>query len=461
MKKEMKKIDYEASVSSAWSRIRSDELQKLVVDLVNIPSRTGRERKAAEHLVSYMASRGLDSTLMEISEERANAVGILYGRGSGYRLLLNGHLDTSFTGEEAEDMPATGPLTAGFLPKAFVKEGWVHGLGAINMKGGVAAFTEALCALKEARIELEGDVMATAVAGEIEKTQVSSLNRAYTGELYEGAGFGMEYFLKHSEWPDFSITCEPTGMAVTRAKCGYILVKLTTKGDLTYRPYSDEDHVNNPIVSMSKVARGIEDQFAPDYTRRHVFDLGPYFGIMKPRVNVGAIESGWPFKPGFVPAICCLYVDLRLVPGQLPSNALSELKTFLTTLATQHNFEIEQEVYAVKAPSLETPADSKIVRACVDAFEYVSKTKHIPASPGRNSFGDDSLVTRKYGIPSVTWGPGGQLPEYAGAAAAAGGEGEFIRMEDVLSACKMYIAAAFDICAESADDVAASQRSRY
>jgi len=199
---------------------------------------------------------------------------------------------------------------------------------------------------------------------------------------------------------------------------------------------------------MSKVLGEIEQEFAPSYTARHEYSLGADFGILKPRVTIGAIESGWPFKPGFVPSICCAYIDIRLVPDLSPVQAAQELKTFLSDLEEDDEIVVEQEIYSVKAPSLETPADSKIVRACTQAFEYVSGEKHTPASPGRNSFGDDSLVTRKYGIPSVTWGPGGQLPEYAGAAAAAGGEGEFIRISDVVTACKMYIAAAIDICSQ-------------
>ena len=444
----MEKAEFDDAVDGAWACINEEALQKLVVDSVNIPSRTGKERKAAEHLVSYMNSRGVESELMPISEDRANAVGTLRGEGSGSRLLFNGHLDTSFTGIDEEDFPATGPLTEGFRPKAVVRDGWVHGLGAINMKGGVAAFTEAVCALKESEVLLQGDVVAAAVAGEIEKTQVRALYKNYSGELYEGAGFGMEYFLKHSKWPDFSITCEPTGMAVTRAKCGYVLIRLTTRGDLTYRPYSDLERINNPIISMGKVVEAIERKFAPDYSANHTFDLGENFGILKPRVTVGAVESGWPFKPGFVPSLCCAYVDLRLVPGLNPQTASRELEIFLDSIEEDEEMKVEQEIYAVKAPSLETPEASPIVRACTQAYEYVSETKHSPASPGRNSFGDDSLVTRKYGIPSVTWGPGGQLPEYAGAAAAAGGEGEFIRMTDVLTACKMYIVAAIDICSQ-------------
>jgi len=444
-------MSFKDSVGRAWSCIREDELEKLVIDLVNIPSRTGRERTAAEHLVGFMANRGLDAELMTISEERANAIGKVRGEGSGPCLLFNGHLDTSFTGEDEEDYPATGPLSSGFRPKAAIREGWVYGLGAINMKGGVASFTEAVCAIRESGIKLKGDISAAAVAGEIEKTQVNSMLKNYSGELFEGAGFGMEYLLKHSSWPDYSITCEPTGMAVTRAKCGYILVRLTTHGSLTYRPYSDEENVDNSILSMAKAVSSIENEFAPKYVSKHTFDLGKDDGILKPRVNVGAIESGWPFKPGFVPALCYSYLDIRMVPGQTPQEVARELKEFLSRFE-EEGISVSQEVYAVKGPSLETPANSPIVRACKHSYEFVTNNKHAPASPGRNSFGDDSLVTRKYGIPSVTWGPGGQLPEYAGAAAAAGGEGEFIRMADVIIACKMYVAVALEICSKTREE---------
>ncbi len=436
-----------------WTYIKEDELQSLVVDLVNIPSRTGRELKAAQYLVDFMNVQGVTSELMQIGDNRGNAFSILRGSGKGPRLLINGHLDTSFTGIDEEDKPMTGPLGAAFRPKAYVKDGWVYGLGAINMKGGLAAFSEAACALQRSGVKLEGDVITAAVAGEIEKTQVTSLGRSYTGELFEGAGFGMEYLLKHGVWADFSITCEPTGMAVTRAKCGYVLVKLSTTGELTYRPYSDADEVNNAILSMAKVVTAVEKEFAPEYTRRHTYDLGSDDGTMKPRVNVGSIESGWPFKPGFVPAVCDAYIDMRIVPTQTPLDAARELQEFLARFERENGIQVAQQIYSVKGPSSETPPDSYLVQACKNAYEKVTGTKHTPGSPGKQSFGDDSLVTRRYGIPSVTWGPGGQLPEYAGAAAAAGGEGEFIRIVDVLMACKMYIATVLDICSKTREQV--------
>ena len=76
-------MSFQDSVDRVWSCIRNDELEKLVVDLVNIPSRTGRERPAAEHLVGFMTNRGLEAELMAMSDERANAIGKNSGRGFG------------------------------------------------------------------------------------------------------------------------------------------------------------------------------------------------------------------------------------------------------------------------------------------------------------------------------------------------------------------------------------------
>ncbi|MFI5450397.1 MAG: hypothetical protein ACHQ03_11610, partial [Candidatus Bathyarchaeia archaeon] len=126
---------------------------------------------------------------------------------------------------------------------------------------------------------------------------------------------------------------------------------------------------------------------------------------------------------------------------------------FLSGFEQKEGIHVSRETYSVKGPASETSPSSYLVAACKRSYETVTDLKHIPGSPGKQSFGDDSLVTRRYGIPSVTWGPGGQLPEYAGAAAAAGGEGEFIRMVDVYSACKMYISVALDICSKTRDEV--------
>ena len=63
------------------------------------------------------------------------------------------------------------------------------------------------------------------------------------------------------------------------------------------------------ISAMAAVADAIRS-WARDYAEDAALDCG--LGVLRPPCTVGAIESGWPFKPGGTPAAGALYVDLRV-----------------------------------------------------------------------------------------------------------------------------------------------------
>ncbi len=100
------------------------------------------------------------------TQGRPNAVGHLRGRGDGLNLLFTGHMDTSYSGDE-EHLAGDG-----FKPKAVYRDGWVFGLGANNMKSGLAAALVAIEAIVKAGIELAGDISFGGVVGEIEKSAI-------------------------------------------------------------------------------------------------------------------------------------------------------------------------------------------------------------------------------------------------------------------------------------------------
>ena len=109
--------------------IDRDRLVATASELVGISSPTGRELEAATYLQGELAAAGLDAGLQHVEEGRANAVGWLRGSGSGHSLMFNGHLDTSYSGEEPW---LTG---AGYKPDPIVRDGLILGLGIMNMKG--------------------------------------------------------------------------------------------------------------------------------------------------------------------------------------------------------------------------------------------------------------------------------------------------------------------------------------
>ena len=80
-------------------------------------------------------------------------------------------MDTSFTGTE-EDRMFCAELEPVSELRGAIRDGKVFGLGASNMKSGVAAFMVAGKALKQSGIEIKGDFILAAVAGEISRTPI-------------------------------------------------------------------------------------------------------------------------------------------------------------------------------------------------------------------------------------------------------------------------------------------------
>ena len=122
-----------ADYKRAAEFITPDRLRNTLMDMVNLNSPTGGEKGMAEYIVNRLARAGLQIQLQEVDPGRPNAIGVLRGQGDGLNLLLTGHMDTTWHGDELF-------LTAeGHKAKAIYRDGWIWGLGANNMKSGLAA----------------------------------------------------------------------------------------------------------------------------------------------------------------------------------------------------------------------------------------------------------------------------------------------------------------------------------
>jgi acetylornithine deacetylase/succinyl-diaminopimelate desuccinylase-like protein len=111
-------------------------LQRLIrYDTVNPP---GNERAAQEMLRDELESAGFECELLGVVPERPNLIARLRGPADGPRLCLAGHVDTVLAdASEWQVDPWSGELRDGFL--------W--GRGALDMKGQVACEVAAACEL--------------------------------------------------------------------------------------------------------------------------------------------------------------------------------------------------------------------------------------------------------------------------------------------------------------------------
>jgi acetylornithine deacetylase/succinyl-diaminopimelate desuccinylase-like protein len=421
--------------------VGADEVVKLLCDLVNIPSVTGEEQQVAEFLVGYMRQQGLEAWLQEIEPGRANAIALLRGSGDGPALVFNGHLDTATSGRLEDDYAGIGELVPGNLPQAYIKEGHVYGLGAHNMKGGVAAAVCAVSALARAGVKLRGDVIIAAVAGESEKAPVDGALRSFRGPIYRGGGVGTRYYITHGPVPDVAIDCEPSSLWVSNADSGYVWVKLIVKGNAGRLAERGMRTATSAVTVMTHVVQAIE-AWAPDYAERHRFDTG--LGIMEPKVNVGAVEGGFPFKPAYQPSICHIYVELRLTPAMRPTEALAELRMLLAQLRQRMpELDYDLEVYASNFPAGVTSPESRVVQVALAMQERVLGERQTRCPTHRFHYWNDTNVFRQHGIPAVIVGPGADRNP---SPTRQYDPGQHVAIEQLEQAAQLYTLAAVELC---------------
>jgi acetylornithine deacetylase/succinyl-diaminopimelate desuccinylase-like protein len=422
--------------------VAAEEVVNLLCELINIPSVTGTEQQIAEFLVKYMRGLGLDTRLQEVEPGRANAIGVLHGTGDGPALVFNGHMDTATSGRLEEDYPGLGEVVPGNSPHAYIKEGHVYGLGAYNMKGGLAAAVSAVGALVKSGIKLRGDVIIAAVAGESEKAPVDGALRSFRGPVYRGGGVGTRYYITHGPVPDMAIVCEPTALWVTNADAGYVWVKVVVKGTGGRLADRGARSAVSAVSLMTRVVQTIE-AWAPEYCEHHQFDTG--IGKMEPTVNVGAVEGGFPFKASYQPAVCHIYVELRLTPVMRPTDALNELRMVLRRLQQDiPQLDYELEVYASNFPATVTPPDSRVVQVAMAMQERVFGKQQTPPPSQIFHFWNDTNVFRQHGVPAVIVGPGGERDQ-----SQVFEPGQHVAIEQLEDAARIYTLAAIELCSLS------------
>ncbi len=442
-------------VKVAIAQVNEERAVKLVRNLVDIPSNTGDERDCAEFLVAYMEKIGLQARLQEITDKRANAIGMIKGTGEGPVLMFNGHLDTGRAGNEREDYAALGPVAPGYKPKSYMKNGFIFGLGTNNMKGGLAAAVTALDALLQAGVRLKGDVVFAGVAGESEKSPVEGAIRSYQGAQYEGGGYGTRYLMSRGPIPDYAVVCEPSGCYVINAQAGYFFIKITVKGKAEYTARRGPEYrgINAIEKACSIVNRLV--RWDSEYARRHLYDSG--MGLIEPHLNIGAVEGGWPFKPSYATAICNLYLDLRVTPAMNPREAVDELEAELRKIAADDpQLKYEVEVYAANVPGTFTKPDNYLVQSCLRAQEFVLGKRQEKFPLGQGTAYNDSNIFRQHGIPAVKCGPsGGKVPANLQELLD---EGERLSVEDLISAAKMYVAIVLDLCTKTRGEIRSTEK---
>ena len=388
---------------------------------VGTPSFTGDEQAMAELVAATLDELGLHVQWQQVEEGRANVLGTWTGTGGGRSLMLNGHMDTSYSGREPWLRGVRG-----FQPQAFVHDGRLYGLGISNMKGALACYVEAVRALREAGVELRGDLLVAAVCGEIEKTQYGEAQ----GAEFRGYAAGTRHLVSHGGVADMCLLGEPTEGKVVLGHFGALWLRIRTHGDFVHTAFSEGRRERNSILRMHEVTSAVLD-WIPSWED----DPSNAYRGARAIVNVGAIDGGFGWRVSRTPHHTDLFLDVRVPPGKPMAVARREVLEMVRDLAERFpDYGLEGEVY-VTAPGAEIDEEHELVQAIDAAHEQVFGEP--PARDATRWFSDASALTR-YGVPTVNYGTSTGLMDVE--------LGENLEIEGLVKMANTYALVARRIC---------------
>ncbi len=185
----------------------------------------------------------------------------------------------------------------------------------------------------------------------------------------------------------------------------------------------------NAIVKMTKIIDAIE-RWGAEFERKYVYNSST--GPLYPKVNVGAIEGGAPYRPNYFPGVCAIYVDVRMPPQVRPVTIKNEIEKTLNDLGVEHEMDIYKSLLGHEGKGVQP-----LIQSAEEVFQYLFGEKIKPETPARASIWTDTNVYNELGIPAIKIGPRGRR---------IGPRNEEIAIDEMLKAAQIYALIALDIC---------------
>lgn len=220
---------------------------ELLHEMVAIPSLSGQEKELAAFLVRAMKTRGL----LAFVDDAGNAVGertVLDAAGDVQReIVLLGHMDT---------VPGDIPVR--------IEDGILHGRGAVDAKGPLAAFVAAA-----ASAELRPGTRLI-VIGAVEEESATSRGARFAARKYK---------------PDYCVIGEPSGWdAVTLGYKGRIL--------FDYAYAREMGHTAGPQIEVAETAVSWWNQIAAFTTAFNEADQKLFMQLMPSLRGISTTSDG-------------------------------------------------------------------------------------------------------------------------------------------------------------------------
>ncbi|MBM4761260.1 ArgE/DapE family deacylase [Bacillus sp. B15-48] len=403
-----------------------EELIDLCGALIKIPSENppGDSTEISEFIANYLDQFGLNVQWHESNEKMFNLLSSI-GNEQGKELVYCGHTDVVPAGDRSKwDFdPFSGE----------VKDGWMLGRGASDMKAGLAGIIFAFTLLKRLEVELPG-----------------KLTLAIVPDEETGGDFGVPWLLEKGLIKgDGALIAEPSSpLNPTIGQKGSYWFELEVYGEPGHgslSPLAGNNAITDAIAAIEKIRtlwdlkidipEEVKDliEVSQKYMREVEADRAKFQPVFeKITVNIGTIEGGT--KSNVIPESCKVQVDCRLPFGVTQDEVTAYLRKHLDELGIRY----EIRPFGFRSHANYTSAEDAVCKSIVDNITFVTGEEAYGVMQWASS---DARHFRDYHIPVLQYGPA-YLPSIHG-------YNEKVLVEDIIRCAKVYIAAVIDFLYEA------------
>jgi acetylornithine deacetylase/succinyl-diaminopimelate desuccinylase family protein len=366
--------------------------------LVRIPSVNppGDVRDAISYCEGPLADAGFATEIVAEDETMPSLIATT-GNGDGPTLAFNAHVDVVPIGERS---------AWSFDPfGAEIHDGRIYGRGAGDDKASVTAQVMAALALVRSGVPIKGTLIVNEVSDE------------------ESGGFhGAKYVTDHDFFtPDFVIVGEQTMNEVALGEKGASPTVITVRGRTAHGALPWEGA--NAIEAMAEIIVALRGEYWPAIGKRS----NPFFHPSSGSVNM--FSGG--IKTNVVPDFAEIYIDRRLVPGEVPATVVREIEAIAKqAVAEMPGITVDVVEKWSGTPATMMPEDSPLVLAMTGANDRLGLSTSLRGF----SMATDGRYFANKGIPTIIYGPGdprlAHIPD------------EWVGVDELLWATRAYALAA-------------------
>jgi len=407
-----------AAPGEADWKVLGDEATALLSQYlrINTTNPPGNEIAAARWLAEVLRRDGIEARIFEPAPGKADLYARLRGDGSARPLILLNHMDVVLASPEYWTVDPFSGL---------IKDGYVWGRGALDMKGEAIAQLMTMLILKRAHVPLKRDIIFLATADE---------------EI--GAGVGAAWMVDHQadlvKDAEFLLNEGGLTRADGRGGVAFYGVGTTEKSPFWLdaiargtaghgsRPTPDNP-VHRLIRALNRVAEwrtplvvtpAAERSFADLATierdstlRRWLSDIRSalrdstaarvitadltYNALLRNTISITGLKGS--DKTNVIPPIATAALDVRLLPGQDPAAFLAELTRVVGDTA------VTLRPQGPNWPATESPTETEMYRA-ITAVAHARHPNTLVTTLMLAGF-TDSHYFRRIGIASYGLGP--------------------------------------------------------